>query len=664
MSKTNAFDVRYDRRVSAQFLSHFEPGGIAASLASYAKSGLLPIDLRFRRDVKTRSEHASLYVGLTSVLDVRHAKSGKLRLKVHETHQQNGKFLPDWGIPMTPDRLATIWPDVELYLDRVIPVAARSHGTREGAVQAAVAAHRSPDRVVLDREVTPSFRDQAFKKKFMDECQHPILDALEKAALGFGGMPKKLGNECDALAIDRSGRLLAIEVKPLGVGSTAWVAAQATMYARILQRWIDSGDTDEGGPTEVLREMAEQRHRVRLAPAGDFTLAADQRVVPVVALQRGASAEMIRRMLEVREVLAEVDLGVAPVEIFEVSLIGELVPLDDSRLPDGRPRALRSYASRSNDSAVRWKLKSRALPDEARVPGLVRARSGEQVQAPYVLPAAYAAHNLLPEVRDEALALFRDLEITWHQGVNGGPTPHLRSSQVQCVNALGQMMADPTRIGRAFGGVLDIESVRDLGEIDPAEKGRFLTFEFVGPRDYFGEGKSGVLTRGAQSTSVDAAFAYRTSGGKDALALVEWKFTETYPSADRDAPSKEPTRRRRYERALLRPDGPIDVDGVEPGDLFHEPLYQLVRQQVLARELERDPDVAAEVVTVVHVLSPENTAYQRSYVSPSLRGRGVTVSEVWRSLLRRPEAFVSLDPVIFLDPHITSDEYHSRYAAD
>ena len=96
-------------------------------------------------------------------------------------------------------------------------------------------------------------------------------------------------------------------------------------------------------------------------------------------------------------------------------------------------------------------------------------------------------------------------------------------------------------------------------------------------------------------------------------------------------------------------------------DLFHEPLYQLTRQQLLARELERDPSVEADVVTVVHVLAPANVAYQKSYIAPRLRGRGTTVSAVWRSLLRNQESFVTLDPSVFLDPDVTSDEYALRY---
>jgi hypothetical protein len=353
MSKTADFDIRYDRRVSDQFLQHFTPDGLLSSLPAYTKSGLFPIDLRFRGDAKSGAEHASLYVGLTSVLDVHHTKSGTFRLKAHPTHQKNGRFDVAWAKQMTLEELTAAWPAVELYLDRIIPIAAKSHGGKEGAIQAAVASHRSDKRVILDREVTPAFRDTATRQEFMNACQQPILDVLTKSDLGFGTVPAKLGNECDALAVDVAGRVLAVEIKPIGVGSIAWVVAQATMYARILQRWIDAEAPEGHRPVDVIREMLDQRHDVRLAPKVDLALEASPRVVPVVALQRGASAEMIRRMCAVRDVLRGADLDVADVEIYEVNLIGEWIPLDESRLPDGRPVARRDYARHGLDGGPR-----------------------------------------------------------------------------------------------------------------------------------------------------------------------------------------------------------------------------------------------------------------------------------------------------------------------
>ena len=118
---------------------------------------------------------------------------------------------------------------------------------------------------------------------------------------------------------------------------------------------------------------------------------------------------------------------------------------------------------------------------------------------------------------------------------------------------------------------------------------------------------------------------------------------------------------RRYGDLIRAEGGPIASDGIELADLFHEPIYQLVRQQLLAWQLESDAGIAADVVRVVHVLSPDNVAYQRSYVAPGLRSRGDDVDSVWSSLLVRADRFRKLDPTVFLDPAVTSAEYVDRY---
>jgi len=127
------------------------------------------------------------------------------------------------------------------------------------------------------------------------------------------------------------------------------------------------------------------------------------------------------------------------------------------------------------------------------------------------------AHNLLPEVRSAGIALFGELKIPWHMGIGGGPGNHLLSSQVQCVNALGQMVNDPARIVQAFGESLGTEEVFEI------EPGRYLTFEYIGPVGFFSEGKNGVRERGANCTSVDAAFVHRTKGGLRELVLLEYQ---------------------------------------------------------------------------------------------------------------------------------------------
>lgn len=294
--------------------------------------------------------------------------------------------------------------------------------------------------------------------------------------------------------------------------------------------------------------------------------------------------------------------------------------------------------------ACAWK---KSLPASAQPPGQY-GRSAYD----FCLPVEAAQLNLLAPVRETALQMFRDLEISWHRGIDGGPTNHLLSSQVQCVNALGAMVHDPARIIRAFGSQLDIAEVLEI------EPGRFLTFEFVPATDYLSEGGGGVLSRGAHSTSVDAAFLYRTPASETELALVEWKFTEAY-STPHD-PVKDRTRLKRYGHLLDTADSPIRSIPFEW--MLDEPFYQLMRQQLLAHVLESDPATPYSAARVLHVLDPGNAAYQASIVNPNLKALGATVDEIWASLVRVPDRFRHIDPGVFRDPLVTGKEYVARYS--
>ena len=255
-------------------------------------------------------------------------------------------------------------------------------------------------------------------------------------------------------------------------------------------------------------------------------------------------------------------------------------------------------------------------------------------------------------MRQTALELFTSLGVQWHAATAAGPGNHLLSSQVQCVNALGQLVHDPDRLRMAFG--------LPGSEVLEIEPGHHLTFEYIGPTDFFGESPYGVRTRGARCTSVDATFLHRRVDGVVELVLVEWKYTESY-GLRRPEPAKDEERRRRYGAALQAADSPVRSDLLPFELLLDEPLYQLVRQQLLAHELEKAGAHGADVVRIVHVLSPLNTAYQQSLVREETRALGATVSEVWHRLLTRPDRFSTLDPAVFLDPAVTSPEYVLRY---
>ena len=144
------------------------------------------------------------------------------------------------------------------------------------------------------------------------------------------------------------------------------------------------------------------------------------------------------------------------------------------------------------------------------------------------------------------------------------------------------------------------------------------------------------------------------------MILVEWKYTERYGRRT-VMPAKDAVRLKRYGDLLAAPDGPIVAGLVPFEELLQEPLYQLMRQQLLAHAFEKAAAHGADRVRVVHVMPAGNSAYQASLhgtVTPLL---GATVKDVWQRLLRRPDRFVSMDSAVFLYRQITSAHYLERY---
>lgn len=314
------------------------------------------------------------------------------------------------------------------------------------------------------------------------------------------------------------------------------------------------------------------------------------------------------------------------------------------------------YASEQQALAAAWKKRTPALWSPARQPAPWINQDGTPVGAyAHCLPSEFADANLLPG-NQEAIELFLELGIPWHCGIGDGPGNNLLSSQVQCVNALMQMVNDPERIVRAFGNLVDIAEVLEV------EPGRYLTFEYIGPSDYFNEGAGNPRVRGTMCTSVDAAFLYRTRTGVTELALVEWKYTEKYTTARKPNPGYDKTRIKRYGADYHDPSGPLRAELLDIEWMLDEPFYQLMRQQLLAWRLERDRAEGADVVRVLHVLPPDNQAYQESLVRSEHRDLGVNVDEVWSKLLRRPDRFQHVDPAVFLDEAITGWDYVDRYS--
>lgn len=320
-----------------------------------------------------------------------------------------------------------------------------------------------------------------------------------------------------------------------------------------------------------------------------------------------------------------------------------------------------SFTPEARDAAAAWKQRTPVLPDGARVQGAY-VEGGKTY--PFCLPLPYAAHNLLPDARDTALQRFAAAGIPWHAGTPQGPSSHLLSSQVQCCNALAPLVDRPEALRAWLGTVLPVAEVLPFG--DPLCPEDHVVFEWIGHDNPLGEWPRSGGTRGSRNTSADAAVRYRTPEGSVELALIEWKYTESYPTDTplSGGPGVLKQRHARYRPRFDEADGPL-LDGVVPyEDLFVEPLYQLFRLQLLAHVTERQGH--AERVRVVYAAPSRNTELWSSLPRMSHRragGRAIhDLRDLWPHLLRRPDrwAWLNTDDLVASSGPMSA-AYRDRY---
>ncbi len=218
----------------------------------------------------------------------------------------------------------------------------------------------------------------------------------------------------------------------------------------------------------------------------------------------------------------------------------------------------------------------------------------------------------------------------------------------------------PDALAALFGSVLPIGEVLPFG--DPGAPEDHVVFEWIGLADYVNEWNGKQATRGANVTSVDAAIRYRTPDGTTEIALVEWKYTESYPHVTpKPDPAKHAVRRARYEGLW---GSVVRTDQLDLEELFVEPIYQMLRQQMLAHEMEQARELGADRVRVVYAAPGANTALWRSLATTALRSVGCDdVRNLWQVLRLEPDRFAWLDTAGFVAPAApTSAEFKDRYA--
>jgi hypothetical protein len=128
--------------------------------------------------------------------------------------------------------------------------------------------------------------------------------------------------------------------------------------------------------------------------------------------------------------------------------------------------------------------------------------------------------------------------------------------------------------------------------------------------------------------------------------LIEWKYTETYgapiPNKVREGAARSPNEVRadRYCGLMFTPNGPIRDDlNLKLEDFFWEPFYQLLRQQILAFQMEKAREAETDRVRVLHI-SPAGNRRLHAVTSQALNRFGVDAFAVFAETLVDPAAFI------------------------
>jgi hypothetical protein len=265
---------------------------------------------------------------------------------------------------------------------------------------------------------------------------------------------------------------------------------------------------------------------------------------------------------------------------------------------------------------------------------------------PHILPAGNERLAFYPLLAEPILEYLECEDIALHS-----EALNLKSSQVACFNILFPLHQDlhlATAVWR--------ELMPGLAAVTAIE------FEYTGPASataWLGEPARG--RRGQNRTSIDAAVFWQDNDGRRRASLIEWKYTEhnfgvcsAFTNAVRTeqarcltldaATAADPARAclltdggdgrgRRYWEHLASAGIRREAFAGVAGCPFSGPLYQLLRQQLLAAYLREAGEVdEAEVLalafdgnTALCVLPPQ--------LQPLRRNAGDTIIDVWNRAL-------------------------------
>jgi hypothetical protein len=278
-----------------------------------------------------------------------------------------------------------------------------------------------------------------------------------------------------------------------------------------------------------------------------------------------------------------------------------------------------------------FKTTSSYFSDSAREDGIYKSHS-----YPFCIPRQFAEENLYPGIRQSITDYFSRNKIKWHDGQDRRPSNHMCDSQVCCANFLFPFADQPTALTALLKPIY-----LSIQEMLVIEDDLFVAFEWIGKKNYLGEkiSRNGQRTRGANFTSADAAVMFRNIDGSKQIALIEWKYTESYYPTWLKYAASGTDRTTIYQHLYDSKDCPLNKDLIPDFDsLFFEPFYQFMRQQFLAHEMEKAHELGADRVSLLHLSPAHNHDFSR-ITSPDLRPLEITATRVWGRLVKIPGRF-------------------------
>jgi len=279
--------------------------------------------------------------------------------------------------------------------------------------------------------------------------------------------------------------------------------------------------------------------------------------------------------------------------------------------------------------------------------------NGEHLKVKYPFVLKKAEKNLWTKIRKEAIKYFANNKIVWWPG-STEPSGHLLSSQVSCVNHLFFLRNDKDAALKILQNINP-----DFVEVCPDFENGYIGFEVVSKHSYLGEVQKGKeQTRGAHCTSVDAMMTGKLKNGKKIQVLIEWKYTELYPKADKSEGSSGMTRKNRYDALIDDKDSPIKRT-ISIDNFYYEPFYQIMRQTLLAWQMTKNKSNELNADDWLHFdVIPENNLNLRYQVpAPDMIQSGI--EEAWKSQLKEPEKYNVITPQKLLKPLIFNSNYRS-----